>query len=181
MQEVPNINQQLLAEASNCPGSALISYLEGSRPLLIELQALLVPTKFGMPQRVISGVDPKQVALMAAILEKYLHIKLNTQDIFFKVSGGFKIKESGVDLGIALALLSSYFQKPLPEKSIILGEINLTGQIKPINQIAMHLHEAHNFGINHLLLAQNQKIEKHFKTISRFQSVYQLVELIDET
>ncbi|OQA32529.1 MAG: hypothetical protein BWY54_01045 [Candidatus Dependentiae bacterium ADurb.Bin331] len=180
LQEVPNINKYLLEEATYSPGSALISYLEGSRPLLIELQALIVPTKFGIPQRVVSGVDPKQVILMAAILEKYLHIKLNTFDIFFKVSGGFKIKESGSDLGIALALLSSYFQKPLPEKSIILGEINLTGQIKPINQISMHLHEAHKFGIKTLIVAHNQKIDKHFSTIIRMQSVYQLLELFDD-
>jgi DNA repair protein RadA/Sms len=180
MQEVPNINQQLLEDASFSPGSALISYLEGSRPLLIELQALLAPSKFGMPQRVVTGVDPKQVVLIAALLEKYLHIKLSTFDIFFKVSGGFKIKESGVDLGIALTLLSSYFQKPLPEKSIILGEINLTGQIKPINQINMHLHEADKFGIRHLMIAQTQKIEKHFAQVSRFSSVYQLLELFGE-
>ncbi len=180
LQEVPNINKYLLEEASYSPGSALISYLEGSRPLLIELQALMVPTKFGLPQRVVSGVDPKQVVLMAAILEKYLHIKLNTFDIFFKVSGGFKIKESGSDLGIALALLSSYFQKPVPEKSIILGEINLTGHIKPINQINMHLHEAHKFGIKTLIVAQNQKIDKPFANIIRMQSVYQLLELFDD-
>jgi DNA repair protein RadA/Sms len=181
LQEVPNINQQLLNEASYSPGSALISYIEGSRPLLVELQALAVPSKFGMPQRVISGIDPKQVILMAAIIEKYLHIKLNTYDIFFKVSGGFKLQDSGIDLGITLALLSSYFQKPLPEKSIALGEINLTGQIKPINHIHIHLQEAQKFGINQLLLAYNQRLEKKFCTEKRFSSVYQLLELFGET
>ncbi|MBI2774538.1 DNA repair protein RadA [Candidatus Dependentiae bacterium] len=180
LQEVRNINQQLLEEASYSPGSALISYLEGSRPLLLELQALLVPTKFGIPQRVVSGVDQKQVVLMAAILEKYLRINLNAQDIFFKVGGGFKIKESGIDLGIALAILSSYFQKPLPEKSIILGEINLTGQIKPINQIAMHLNEAHKFGIQTLVVARTQKIDIPFRSVIRLDSVYQLVELFND-
>jgi len=179
LQEVPDINQHLLNEASANPGSTLISYIEGSRPFLLELQALLVPSKFGMPQRVISGIDPKQVILIAAIIEKYLHIKLSAHDIFFKVSGGFKIKDSAADLGIALALLSSYFQQPLPEKSIALGELSLTGRVKPINQIGMHLREAEKFGITQLLLAQNQKIGTPKTPTKTFNSVYQLLELFD--
>ena len=181
LQEVPDINQHLLNEASYSPGSALISYIEGSRPFLLELQALLIPSKFGMPQRVISGIDPKQVILIAAIIEKYLHIKLSTHDIFFKVSGGFKIKDSAADLGIALALLSSYFQQPLPEKSIALGELSLTGRVKPINQIGMHLREAQKFGIEQLFLAHNQKIETTKSSIKKFSSVYQLLELFEES
>lgn len=180
LQEVTNINQQLLNEASYAPGSMLISYIEGSRPLLIELQALIIASKFGMPQRVISGIDQKQVIIIAAILEKYLHIKFSTHDIFFKISGGFKIKESGIDLGIALALLSSYFQKPLPEKSIALGEISLTGQIKPINQIGMHANEAQKFGIEKLLVAKNQKIEKNGTPVLKFGSVYELLTLFND-
>ncbi len=180
MQEVANINQQLLNEASYAPGSMLISYIEGSRPLLIELQALTIASKFGMPQRVISGIDQKQVIIIAAILEKYLHIKFSSQDIFFKISGGFKIKESGIDLGIALALLSSYFQKPLPEKSIALGEISLTGQIKPINQIGIHATEAQKFGIEKILVAKNQKLEKSSTSILRFGTVYELLTLFND-
>ncbi|MEX0940075.1 MAG: DNA repair protein RadA [Candidatus Babeliales bacterium] len=180
LQEVPDINQHLLSEATFNPGSILISYIEGSRPFLLELQALLVPTKFGMPQRIISGIDPKQVILIAAILEKYLQIKLNAHDIFFKVSGGFKIKDSAADLGIALALLSSYFQQPVPEKSIALGELSLTGRIKPINQVGIHIREAEKFGIQHLLLAQNQKFEKTSCNVTSFNSVYQLLSLFDE-
>jgi DNA repair protein RadA/Sms len=179
LQEVPDINQNLLNEASANPGSTLISYIEGSRPFLLELQVLLVPSKFGMPQRVISGIDPKQVILIAAIIEKYLHIKLSAHDIFFKVSGGFKIKDSAADLGIALALLSSYFQQPLAEKSIALGELSLTGRVKPINQIGMHMREAEKFGIMQLLLAQNQKIGNSQIPIKKFDSIYQLLELFE--
>jgi len=177
LQEMPNINQQLLEEISHSPGSVLISYIEGTRPLLVELQALTVPTKFNMPQRLISGVDPKQVILIAAILEKYLKIKLNGHDIFFRVSGGFKLKESASDLGIALALLSSYFQQPLPEKSIALAEISLTGHIKPINHINVHLNEAEKFGIKHVFLARNQKTENTGCAIQRFTHIYELLSL----
>lgn len=177
LQEMPNINQQLLEEIAHSPGSVLISYIEGTRPLLVELQALTIPTKFNMPQRLITGVDPKQVILIAAILEKYLKIKLNGHDIFFRVSGGFKLKESASDLGIALALLSSYFQQTLPEKSIALAEISLTGHIKPINHINTHLNEAEKFGIKHVFIARNQKTENTACTVQRFNHIYELLSL----
>ena len=179
MQEVPDINRLLLHEASENPGSALISYIEGSRPLLLELQSLCVTSKFGMPQRIITGIDPKRVILIAAILEKYLHIKFSTQDIFFKISGGFKIKAMSCDLGIALSLLSSYFQKPLPAKSISIAEISLTGQIKPVNQIELQISEAEKFGINKIFISKNQKLKNSSNTIS-FKNIYELIKLFPE-
>ena len=176
--EVPDINQKLLAELSLLPGSVLISTIEGSRPLILELQALTIPTKFGLPQRIITGVDHKRVILIAAILEKYLHVKLSQQDIFFKVSGGFKLSDSSVDLGIALALLSSYFQKALSEKSIALGELSLTGQIKPIGQINAYLSDTERFGIQNFFVAQNQKLNlRGPHTVTHMSSVYELLNL----
>ena len=177
LQEIPNINEQLLSELSHSPGSALVSVMEGSRPLLLELQSLTIASKLVMPQRVISGLDHKQVVLIAAILEKQVKIKLSTQDIFFKISGGFKTKSSSTDLGIALALLSSYFQQPLPEKSLALGEISLTGHIKPINQINIFVREAKKFGIKQIFMSNNQTIEKTTGTIQRFRNVYELLSL----
>lgn len=177
LQQVNNINAHLLEDISNQTGSALISVIEGSRPLLLELQALTIESKLGIPQRVVSGIDHKQVVLIAAILEKYLHIKLSSHDIFCKVSGGFKLKGSNVDLGIALALLSSYFQKPLPEQTIILGEISLTGQIKPINQINLFAREAAKFNMKQLFIAKNQKMEKSTCKTRRFSHVYELLTL----
>jgi len=177
LREVPNINEHLISEISHSPGSALVSVIEGSRPLLLELQALTIESKLGFPQRVVSGVDQKQVVLIAAILEKYLQVRLSAHDIFFKVSGGFKTKESSTDLGIALALLSSYFQQPLPDKSIALGEISLTGQIKPVNQINLFIREAEKFGIEQLLVAKNQKIEKNMCQVKGFTNVYELLSL----
>lgn len=177
--EISNINQQLLSEASGAPGSMFVCSMEGSRPLLLELQALCVQSKFGMPQRVVTGLDPKRVILIAAILEKYLHVKFSDQDIFFKVSGGFKIKESATDLGIALALLSSYFQKPLPAKSVAIAEISLTGNITPTNQIALCIKEVEKFGLQRIFTAKNQKASSAC-TINSFSSVYQLLGLFPE-
>lgn len=179
MVEIANINQQLLKEVSVSPGSVLIAAVEGSRPLLLELQALCVDSRFGMPQRVVTGLDPKRIVLVAAILEKYLHIRFSAQDIFFKVSGGFKIKESSSDLGIALALLSSYFQIPLPSHSVAIGEISLTGQIKPANQIGVCIKEVEKFGLEHVFIAKTQQVKTSCNVVA-FGSVYELLSLFPE-
>ena len=175
MEEVPHINQYVLSEAHEAPGSILVGCLEGSRPLLLEIQALVVPTKFGMPQRVVTGLDHKRVVLIAAILEKYLHVKLSAHDIFVKVSGGFKIQESSADLGIALALLSSYFQQALPLKSLALAELSLTGALKAVNGIEQYCKEAQKFGITAIYASADQK--GALPQVHRLKNVYQLLEL----
>jgi DNA repair protein RadA/Sms len=179
MREITDINKHLIGQPSNSPGTALTCELEGSRPLLMELQALCVSSKFGVPQRVITGIDPKQVILIAAILEKHLHVKLSSQDIFFKVSGGVKVKESASDLCIALALLSSYFQKPLPPHAIALGEMTLAGKIKPINHVAIRIKEATTFGVQHIIMPYEQKAETTTATL-RFKNIYELLSLFPE-
>ncbi|MFH1831960.1 MAG: DNA repair protein RadA [bacterium] len=181
LEEVSNINKQLLEETTYTPGAVLVCSIEGIRPILLELQALCITSKLGFAQRVVTGVDPKRVVLIAAILEKYLHVQLSNQDIFFKVSGGLKIKDSLSDLGIALALLSSYFQKPLPQKSVALAEISLTGQIKPINQIDTCIKEVEKFGLENILIAQKQKVKSSCSKLLTFSNVYELLRLFPET
>lgn len=179
LQALHNINEHLLQEAVQAPGSVLISTIEGSRPLLLELQALTIESKLGIAQRVVSGIDHKQVVLIAAILEKYLQIKFSSHDIFFKVSGGIKIKGSSTDLGIACALLSSYFKQALPKNSIILGEISLTGMVKPINQLNALVKEAVKFGVQKLIIAEKQAVEESVNSIFRVGSVYELLKLFE--
>lgn len=174
LEEVPHINQYLLDEATEAPGSVLVGCLEGSRPLLLEIQALTVPTKYGVPQRVVTGIDHKRVVLIAAILEKYLQIRLSSHDIFVKVSGGLKISESSSDLGIALSLLSSYFQQALPKKTMALGELSLTGNIKAINGVEHYIREAQKFGISNIFVAEQQKTAHSCK---KLKNVYQLLSL----
>ncbi|MBV8661411.1 MAG: DNA repair protein RadA, partial [Candidatus Dependentiae bacterium] len=178
---IENINQHLIDDTKHTPGSVIISSLEGTRPVFLELQALCIQTQFSVAQRVATGIDHKQIVLIAAILEKYLHIKFSGCDIFFKLSGGIKIKDNSADLGIALTLLSSYFQKPVPAKTIALGEVSLTGLIKPIQNIDIHAKEASKFGFDNLLIAHDQKLEaKGTKHIRRFKSVYDLLQLFPE-
>jgi len=177
--EFANVNQQFLNEASCSAGAALVCCMEGTRPLILELQALVVESKFGMPQRVVAGLDPKRVVLIAAILEKYLHIRFSAHDIFFKVSGGFKIRESSADLGIALALLSSYFQKSLPPKSVALGEISLPGLVKSINQIGACIKEIEKFGLERMFVAKNQNIKTSCQATG-FKNIYDLLQLFPD-
>jgi len=176
---ISNINKYLMDGASNAPGSVLVCSVEGSRPLLLELQALSVSSKFGMPQRIVTGADHKRVSLIAAILEKYLHIKFSAQDIFFKVSGSFSVKESAADLGIALALLSSYFQKTVPSKSIVFGEVNLAGHVRATNHVDLRVREAEKFGIKQIFVAQGQNV-KSASEVMRFKNVYDLLKLFPE-
>jgi DNA repair protein RadA/Sms len=181
--ELSNINAYLLSDASedamSSPGSVLVCSVEGSRPLLLELQALCVTSKFGVPQRIVTGLDNKRVSLIAAILEKYLHVKFSAQDIFFKVSGGMAVKESSVDLGIALALLSSYFQIPLPNKSIAMGEVNLAGHIKPVNHAEMRIKEAEKFGLETIIGSRRQTARTSCKTLL-FKNIYELLGLFPD-
>lgn len=180
LHQVPNINAQLLNEITHAPGSALACVMEGSRPLILELQALTIESKFSTPQRVVSGVDHKQVMLIAAILQKYLHTRFNLHDIFFKVTGGLSSRESTADLGIALALLSSYFQMPLPEKTIAIGEISLTGHIKPVKHAGTLIKEASKFGVINILLSSSQKIDNAPENARTFHHVSDLLTLFRE-
>jgi DNA repair protein RadA/Sms len=178
--EIGDINRHLLSSTTHAPGAALVSTLEGTRPLLIELQALCITAHYGIAQRVVSGIDQKQVILIAAILEKYLKIKFSSQDIFFKVSGGLKIKENSSDLGIALALLSSYFQKPLAEKSLCCAEISLTGHIKPSMNTNSMVREAEKFGIQTIFISSNQNVEVKSAKKVELRNVYDLLNLFPE-
>ena len=175
LQEVQNINQHLLEQKKNAPGSTLVSSLEGTRPIFLELQALTVPVRMGIPQRIITGIDHKHVVLIAAILEKYLHIPFCKHDIFFKISGGMRTKDHTCDLGIALALLSSYFQQPLPAKTIALAELSLTGQVKPIYNIDIHLKECKTFGFSNMIIAHDQVTDKTTTHCKKISTVHELL------
>lgn len=177
--ELTNVNQQLLQQIAAVPGSMLICSLEGSRPLLCEVQALCIQSRPGIAQRVVTGLEQKRVVLIAAILEKYLGIAFSAQDIFFKVSGGLWSKDSATDLGIALALLSSYFQKPLPVKSVAMAELSLTGQVKAVNNVGPCIKEVEKFGLEHLYCAYDQKLATSCKRHG-FKSVYELLSLFPE-
>jgi DNA repair protein RadA/Sms len=124
------------------PGSAVMSCVEGSRPLLVEIQALVSRTHFGAPRRLATGVDPQRLALLSAVLEKRLGVNLWDQDIYLNVVGGLEVSEPAADLAIVAAILSSLFNKPLMASTVVFGEIGLGGEIRPTMFTELRLKEA---------------------------------------
>ena len=124
------------------PGSAVVSCVEGSRPLLVEIQALVSRTHFGAPRRLATGVDPQRLALLSAVLEKRLGVNLWDQDIYLNVVGGLEVSEPAADLAIVAAILSSLFNKPVMASTVVFGEIGLGGEIRPTMFTELRLKEA---------------------------------------
>ncbi|HEX3032426.1 MAG TPA: DNA repair protein RadA [Bacillota bacterium] len=149
LQEVANPSAIFLAERpAGEPGSAVTVSMEGTRPMLVEIQALVTPTSFGMPRRMTAGVDFNRVVLIAAVLEKRVGLHLGNQDIYVNAAGGVKLTEPAVDLGIALALASSFRDKPLASGIIVMGEIGLTGEIRGVSQTEKRLQEGAKLGFS---------------------------------
>ncbi|MBP7118697.1 DNA repair protein RadA [Candidatus Woesebacteria bacterium] len=147
----------LSERVSGVPGSAITVVLEGSRPLLVEIQALLVPTKLPMPRRVAQGIDAKRVDVILAILTKHCRLNLASYDCFVNVIGGITIRETGADLAIALAVASSVKNQALPDSLIALGELGLLGEIRTTAREKDRLKEAKRAGYSKFVASSNTK------------------------
>jgi DNA repair protein RadA/Sms len=124
------------------PGSVVLACVEGSRPLLVEIQALVSRTHFGAPRRLATGVDPQRLALIAAVLEKRVGVNLWDQDIYLNVAGGLEVEEPSADLAIVAAILSSLFNRPVSASTIVFGEVGLGGEVRPAMFGDLRLKEA---------------------------------------
>jgi DNA repair protein RadA/Sms len=128
------------------PGSAVLCCMEGSRPLLVEIQALVSRTHFGTPRRLATGVDPQRLALVSAVLEKRIGVNLWDQDIYLNVVGGLQVEEPAADLAIVGAILSSLFNKRIAPSTVIFGEVGLGGEVRPAMFPEIRLKEASVLG-----------------------------------
>jgi len=147
-------------------GSVVMPSIEGSRPILIELQALVVPTNFGVPRRTAQGVDANRVSLLVAVMEKRLGIHLNNQDIFLNIAGGMKVEEPGVDLGVIAAISSSFRDKVIDPEMAVFGEVGLGGEVRGVSQPEVRVKEAARLGFKRILLPKpNQEKVKGMKGI----------------
>lgn len=154
--EVSNPSAVFLAERpADSPGSVVTASMEGTRPILIELQALASSTSFGTPRRTILGLDQNRVALLTAVMEKKLGMHLMGHDIFMNVAGGVKVDEPAVDMAIVSAVASSFLDKSIPDSTIVLGEVGLTGEVRAIGQVDTRVAEAWKMGFTRCLLPQN--------------------------
>lgn len=159
MVEVTNPSEAFLAErVINAPGSAIAVTMEGTRPLLVELQALTSPTSFGNPRRTPNGVDMNRLLLLSAVLSKRVGLKLHEQDIFVNVIGGMKISEPASDLAMAMAMASSYFDVAIPADLVIIGEVGLSGELRTVGQISARLNEASKIGFKRALLPRTRRM-----------------------
>lgn len=148
MREVKNPSAIFLNRTqSQSPGSVIISIWEGSRPILVEVQALVNTNNFGQPRRLTVGLDNNRLSMLIAIIERHLSINLSDQDVFINVVGGIKVLETSIDLAIIAAILSSLYNKPIPQDWVILGEVGLSGEIRPVPYGLERLNEAQKHGI----------------------------------
>jgi len=181
--EVANPSALFLAERQgNISGSCVFAGVEGSRPVLVEIQALVSPTGYSSPKRAVVGWDSNRLAMVLAVLEARCGINLSSQDVYLNIAGGLRISEPAADLAVALAVISSLNNKPLPADMVIFGEIGLSGEIRAVSQPSLRLKEAKKLGFSSAIMPQSRTNDKKFNidlNIHEFGNVQRLRNLFD--
>lgn len=153
LREVANPSEYMLnGKPENASGSVVACSMEGTRPILIEIQALVCKTNFGMPRRTAAGADYNRVNLLMAVLEKRIGYQLSDYDAYVNIAGGIKMNEPAVDLGIIMAIVSSYKNRPFSEKTIVFGEVGLSGEVRAVNMPEQRVQEAKKLGFETCIL-----------------------------
>ena len=162
MIEITNPSSILISEREDTPsGVSIVAAMEGTRPLLIELQALTSTSVFGLPRRTANGIDYNRLTLLIAVLEKKAGLALGGQDVYLNVVSGIKVNEPAIDLGIVLAATSSYRNNPIPGDTVAIGEVGLTGEVRRVNFIEKRLKEAEKLGFKTCIIPKsNEKLLK---------------------
>ncbi|MEB3377903.1 DNA repair protein RadA [Pediococcus pentosaceus] len=156
LREVANPSEIFLEERlQDANGSAIVVSMEGTRPILVEIQALITPTIFGNAQRTASGLDRNRVSLIMAVLEKRANLTLQNQDAYLKAAGGVKLDEPAIDLAIAMSIVSSFKNQGTRPTDSFVGEIGLTGEIRRVNRIEQRVAEAQKLGFQRILIPKN--------------------------
>jgi len=158
MCEIQNPSSVLLGEREENPaGSVVVASMEGTRPILVELQALTSQSVFGFPRRTANGIDFNRLTLLIAVLEKVVGMPLGNQDVYLNVIGGIKINEPALDLGIILASASSYKNISIPVDTIAIGEVGLTGEVRSVNMVEKRIKEAEKLGFKTCIIPESSK------------------------
>jgi DNA repair protein RadA/Sms len=146
--EVENPSAAFLSEANDrAPGSAVVASLEGTRPLLVEVQALVSTSFYATPQRVTSGFDPRRLAVLLAVLERRVGLRLGRHDVFVTATGGLTLAEPATDLGVALAIASSFLSRPVLDRTLLVGEVSLAGELRRVPRLEARVREARQLGL----------------------------------
>jgi len=158
MVEVPNPSEAFLAErAVNTPGSAIAVAMEGTRPLLVEIQGLSSPSPFTNPRRTANGIDFNRLLLVTAVLTRRLGLRLSDQDLFVNVVGGMAIEEPAADLAVAAAIASSYQDQVISADTVLIGEVGLSAELRSVGQLSLRLREAANLGFKKAIIPYTRK------------------------
>jgi DNA repair protein RadA/Sms len=153
LQAIPNPSALFLSErVEGAPGSAVVATIEGSRPMLCEIQALVSPTSFGNPRRMSIGLDQNRTTLLLAVLEKRVGLALLGDDVFVSVAGGLEVPEPAADLGVAAAIASSFRNRPIPKGTVLFGEVGLAGEVRGAGQAGLRVREAAQMGFTRCIL-----------------------------
>ena len=166
MIEITNPSSILISERNDNPaGSVIVASMEGTRPLLVELQALTTPSVFGIPKRTANGIDYNRLAVLIAVIEKRAGIALGGQDVYLNVVSGIKIAEPAIDLGVVLACTSSYKNVSIPQDVVVIGEVGLTGEVRAVNMIEKRIKEAEKLGFKKIIIPESNKklLKDNFK------------------
>jgi len=156
LREVMNPSEIFLEERSaGASGSTVVASMEGTRPVLVEIQALISPSAFGNPRRMATGTDQNRVPLLMAVLEKRVGLMLQNQDAYIKVAGGVKLDEPAIDLAIAISIASSFRDQPTRPDDIFIGEVGLTGEIRRVSRIEQRVQEAAKLGFKRVICPAN--------------------------
>lgn len=153
LREVSNPSEYMLSgRPENASGSVVACSMEGTRPILIEIQSLVCRTSFGIPRRTAAGTDFNRVNLLLAVLEKRLNMPLSSCDAYINIAGGIRMNEPAIDLAMVLAIISSYQDKPIDEKTIVFGEVGLSGEVRAVSQASQRVMEAKKLGFHRVIL-----------------------------
>lgn len=163
LKEVDNASASLLAERGKSDGSVVLATMEGNRPLLVEIQALVNPTHFGYPKRTASGFDLNRLTLLIAVLEKRTKLDLSDKDVFINVVGGLRLVDPAADLAVCMAIASASAERRLPDDVVVFGEVGLGGEIRRVSSVLQRVAEAKKLGFKHAL-GPNTKDKNAFVT-----------------
>ncbi len=178
---VKSPNKLLISEnTSELSGIAIGCSLEGIRPIMIEIQALSSTATYGTPQRSFNGLDGKRLNMLLAVLEKRGGLKLSQKDIFINVTGGIKINDPAIDLAIICAVLSSNFDFPIPQKTCFIGEVGLSGEIRPVSRINERIKEVVKMGAEYIFVSKYAKLNKSENGKYQIKKVVKVQEIIQQ-
>lgn len=153
--EIPDASAIFLPDSKKTlPGAVIFPSQEGSRTILVEIQCLVTPTYYGVPKRSVTGLDYNRISMIAAVIEKKLRFNLNAYDVYFNTGGGLKVLEPAADIAVALSCISSLKDKPPMEQCVVIGEVALTGEIRPVSQINQRVKEASRLGYNKAIVPE---------------------------